>query len=205
MLSGLLPYCLENSVPYDPMNQVHPGPTEPVDRVPADATQARTGNTEREQETWFAGIEEGQRRTEHNAAVRGQTDGWKLVPIEPTPKMIKAWHDIYSTAVVKTGRSSRAYDALIKAAPTPPASAQDDAKDERPEWMACESRRPWVTNSLKANAQELRDKEKRCRIAFNKDFMGMPSRYVADAYAEAAEVFEARLAAIAAQQHKGDE
>lgn len=116
---------------YDPMNQVHPGPTEPVDRIPADATQARTGNTEREQETWFAGIEEGQRRTEHNAAVRGQTDGWKLVPIEPTPKMIKAWHDIYSTAVVKTGRSSRAYDALIKAAPTPPASAQDDAKDER--------------------------------------------------------------------------
>lgn len=112
------------------MNQVHPGPTEPVDRVPADATQACTGNTQAEQDAWFEGVEEGQRRTEHNAAVRGQTDGWKLVPIEPTPKMIKAWHDIYSTAVVKTGRSSRAYDALIKAAPTPPASAQNDAKDE---------------------------------------------------------------------------
>lgn len=116
-------------MPYDPMNQAHPGPTEPVDRIPADATQARTGNTQAEQDVWFEGVEEGQRRTEHNAAVRGQTDGWKLVPIQPTPKMIKAWHDIYSTAVVKTGRSSRAYEALIKAAPTPPASAQDDAKE----------------------------------------------------------------------------
>ncbi|KDC23984.1 PF04448 family protein [Bordetella bronchiseptica F4563] len=81
MLSGLLPYCLENSVPYDPMNQVHPGPTEPVDRVPTDATQARTGNTQAEQNVWFAGIEEGQRRAEHNAAVRS---AW--TPIESAPR-----------------------------------------------------------------------------------------------------------------------
>ncbi|KDD49422.1 hypothetical protein L529_4964 [Bordetella bronchiseptica MBORD901] len=55
---------------YDPLNQVCPGPLEGIDRTPADTTRALTGNTEREQETWFAGIEEGQRRTEHNASVR---------------------------------------------------------------------------------------------------------------------------------------
>lgn len=128
MLSGLLPYCLEFSMPYDPMNQVHPGPQEGIDRIPADTTQARTGNTEREQETWFAGIEEGQRRTEHNAAVRRSADGWKLVPIEPTPEMIKAWHDTYSKAVIKTGRSNRAYAAMLAAAPSPAPSAPGDAQ-----------------------------------------------------------------------------
>ncbi|VTQ77737.1 Uncharacterised protein [Bordetella bronchiseptica] len=34
---------------YAPLNQVPPpGPPEGIDRVPTDATQARTGNTERE-------------------------------------------------------------------------------------------------------------------------------------------------------------
>lgn len=86
------------------------------------------------------------------------------------------------------------------------ALAAGDARDEpAPEWAACESRRPWVTNSLRASAQEMREKEKRCRTAFNKDFMGVPSRYVADAYGEAAAVFEAKLAEIAAQQGRGGE
>ncbi|KAK50234.1 hypothetical protein [Bordetella bronchiseptica] len=107
-------------MPYDPMNQTHPGPLEGIDRIHADTTQARTGNTEREQETWFSGVEEGQRRTEHNAAVRRSADGWKLVPIEPTPEMIKAWHDTYSKAVIKTGRSNRAYAAMLAAAPEAP-------------------------------------------------------------------------------------
>ncbi|KAB1444168.1 hypothetical protein [Bordetella bronchiseptica] len=115
-------------MPYDPMNQVHPGPLEGIDRIHADTTQARTGNTEREQETWFAGVEEGQRRTEHNAAVRRSADGWKLVPIEPTPEMIKAWHDTYSKAVIKTGRSNRAYAAMLAAAPSPAPSAPGDAQ-----------------------------------------------------------------------------
>ncbi|MCY1216848.1 hypothetical protein D9M72_287350 [compost metagenome] len=85
---------------------------------------------------------------------------------------------------------------------TPAPSAPGDAQDERQDWMTCESRRPWVSNGLKAYAQELRDKERRCRTAYNKDFYGIPARYVADAYAEAAAVFESKLAAIA--QQKGE-
>lgn len=90
--------------------------------------------------------------------------------------------------------------------PIPASTVADEgAKDERaPEWMTCESRRPWVTNSLKANAQELRDKERRCRTAYNKDFYGIPARYVADVYAEAAAVFEAKLAALSASQQGGE-
>ena len=38
-------------MPYDPMNQVHPGPLEGIDRIPADTAQARTGNTERRQKS----------------------------------------------------------------------------------------------------------------------------------------------------------
>ena len=63
-------------------------------------------------------------------------------------------------------------------------------------WMACESRRPWVTNSLKHHIKELRDAEKRSRNAFKKDYMGEPARYFADACAEAAAVIEAKLVAI---------
>lgn len=91
----------------------------------------------------------------------------------------------------------------LPAAPGSTASgAPGDAQDERQDWMTCESRRPWVSNGLKAYAQELRDKERRCRTAYNKDFYGIPARYVADAYAEAAAVFESKLAAIA--QQKGE-
>lgn len=67
---------------------------------------------------------------------------------------------------------------------------------EDAEWMACESRRPWVTNSLKHHAQELRAAEKRSRNAFKKDYMGEPARYFADACGEAAAALEAKLSAI---------
>jgi len=80
------------------------------------------------------------------------------------------------------------------ATPTPPAAGQADA--ERPEWMTCESRGPWVTNSLKHHIKELRVAEKRSRHAFKKDYMGEPARYFADVCGEAAVLFESRLSAI---------
>ncbi|MGV2894206.1 hypothetical protein ACNPPY_00290 [Achromobacter sp. AGC78] len=49
---------------------------------------------------------------------------WKLVPVEPTPQMIKAWHDAYSNAAIKTGRSGRAYAAMLDAAPCPTCNDQ---------------------------------------------------------------------------------
>ncbi|WP_354686704.1 hypothetical protein [Cupriavidus necator] len=70
------------------------------------------------------------------------------------------------------------------------------AEAERAEWMACESRRPWAANSLAEKAKEMRGRERLCRNSFRKEYMGEPARYVADAYGEAAAVFEARLAAI---------
>lgn len=42
--------------------------------------------------------------------------GWQLVPLKPTPRMIKAWHDAYGKSVTKTGRSARAYAAMLAAA-----------------------------------------------------------------------------------------
>jgi len=76
-------------------------------------------------------------------------------------------------------------------------SPQGDAEPVPPaDWMACETRAPWAANSLRFNASGMRDGEKRCRNAFRKDYMGEPARYVADAYGEAAAVFEARLAVI---------
>lgn len=65
-----------------------------------------------------------------------------------------------------------------------------------PKWMTCESRRPYVTNSLKARADELRQAATRCRNAYTKDFMGQPSRYIADAYDKAAEAIEAALRVV---------
>ncbi|RIQ51016.1 hypothetical protein [Bordetella avium] len=88
----------------------------------------------------------------------------------------------------------------------PQASTAADARHTpAPDWMSCESRRPWVIDSLAHQAKKLRRKERGCRISFRKDYMGVPVRYLADAYGEAAAVFEARIAAIAAQQGKGGE
>lgn len=151
---------------------------------------------------------------------------WKLVPVEPTAEMWAAvnklddemaagaydgkgasieqiWACLVDAAPCPTCNDQGAVGNILNAEPcpdcTPAPSAPGDAQDERQEWMTCESRRPWVSNGLKAYAQELRDKERRCRTAYNKDFMGVPALYVADACAEAAAVFEAKLAALAAQ------
>ncbi|WP_338509097.1 hypothetical protein [Burkholderia gladioli] len=88
--------------------------------------------------------------------------------------------------------------AIIRGASAAPAiSESPEAHDEAAlAWMTCESRRPFVVNSLRARAEDLRAAEKRCRNAYRKDFMGFPARYLADAYGEAATALEARLSAI---------
>ncbi|MFY2845606.1 hypothetical protein ACOTJF_28360 [Achromobacter ruhlandii] len=82
-------------------------------------------------------------------------------------------------------------------------AAGDAQTDAAPEWATCESRGPWARNSLKAVIDLLRGKETRARHAFTKDYMGLPARYIADVYGEAAAVVERKLAAIAAQR-QGD-
>ena len=74
----------------------------------------------------------------------------------------------------------------------------------RPDWMTCETRRPWVCNSLREKAKEMRASEKRCRGAFRKEYMGVPATYVADAFSEAAAVFEARLNTVESAGMKGN-
>lgn len=82
------------------------------------------------------------------------------------------------------------------------APAAGDALGERHEWMACDMRHRIATDNLKLSAAEMRAREKRCRNAYTLEYMGAPMRWLADAYAEAAAVFEAKLAAIA--QQKGE-
>jgi hypothetical protein len=91
---------------------------------------------------------------------------------------------------------------MLAAAPTPPASAQDDAKHKRPDWMTCAMRHRMVTDNLRFSASHMRDKEKRCRAAYQQEYMGAPMRWLAGVYADAAAVFEAKLAALSASQQQ---
>ena len=64
------------------------------------------------------------------------------------------------------------------------------------EWINCESRGPWVRNSLKHRVDELRSAANKARKAYRKDFMGKPCGYIADAYDEAAALLQQRLDAV---------
>ncbi|MNL04707.1 hypothetical protein D3C87_1252820 [compost metagenome] len=71
--------------------------------------------------------------------------------------------------------------------------------------MACDMRHRMVTDNLKLSAVEMRAREKRCRNAYTLEYMGAPMRWLADVYAEASAVFEAKLAALAdIAQQKGE-
>ena len=61
------------------------------------------------------------------------------------------------------------------------------------DWATCESRGPFVRNSLKARVSELRSAATKARNAYRKDFMGKPCNYIADAYDEAADVLQKHL------------
>jgi hypothetical protein len=63
------------------------------------------------------------------APMGGVTEGWKLVPVEPTPEMREAWatykEDCQARGIQKTAAGH--YRAMIAAAPTPPAAQAQDA------------------------------------------------------------------------------
>ena len=61
------------------------------------------------------------------------------------------------------------------------------------EWANCESRGPFVRNSLKHKIGELRNSANATRNAYRKDFMGKPCSYIAESYDEAADALQKRL------------
>lgn len=61
------------------------------------------------------------------------------------------------------------------------------------DWRNDINRGPWVRNSLKARVNEMKASATRCRKAFNKAYMGELANYLADAYDEAAAVFQRKL------------
>ncbi|ADP15360.1 hypothetical protein [Achromobacter xylosoxidans] len=83
-------------------------------------------------------------------------------------------------------------------------SAQPGAqKEPSPEWMTCDKRGWMVRESLARNGKQMRADEKRCRNAYTEEYMGAPTRYLADVFADAAVVFEKRLKELPPQK-KGD-
>lgn len=66
------------------------------------------------------------------------------------------------------------------------------------DWMSDPERTLMARNSLSIRAKELRKAARYNRIAFRRDYMGVPARWTADVYDRAAEVLETALAEIEA-------
>jgi hypothetical protein len=94
-----------------------------------------------------------------------------------------------------------------RSAPHPPtgdAAGKDSVDAARPEWADCESRGPMMRNSLQHRITKLKSAAKKCRVAYRQDYMRAPFEWLADAYDEAAETMERRLAAIASLTKTAD-
>ncbi|MCZ8436841.1 hypothetical protein [Achromobacter xylosoxidans] len=195
------------------LSQDAPGPLEPVEIAQLGDTLARTGNTARDQEMYAAGIRTGEENAKHNAAIRAAAPGVSTVEDEEEPpqlpyvvqRILKFAGQNQRFVTLPNLSAQQAIDLAnwIQANLRPAPAAGDALAGSAPEWATCESRGPWARNSLKAAVDLLREKETRARYAFTKDYMGLPARYIADAYGEAAAVVERKLGAIAAQR-KGD-
>lgn len=79
--------------------------------------------------------------------------------------------------------------------------SNQQAARELPEWMTCESRAPWVRNGLVYRRDQMRKLAIKMRNAYQKEFMGVPSKYFADACDEAARAFDSRIAEIDAARN----
>lgn len=53
-------------------------------------------------------------------------DGWKLVPVEPTPMMIDAGLEAMSSGDAPEDEVGWVYDAMLKAAPPPPTAGSGE-------------------------------------------------------------------------------
>lgn len=123
-------------------------------------------------------------------------EGFKLVPIKPTLTMIDEGNDASAWHVRD---ADDIYKAMLAAAPVAPVVAASDVLSDQDrvdaEWVNCESRAPWVRNNMQEEINTLRDKARKCKSAYKRDFMRIPCEYIASAYEAAAntlEVFAAR-------------
>ncbi|NSX18127.1 hypothetical protein HTY52_28905, partial [Cupriavidus taiwanensis] len=79
------------------------------------------------------------RELEASAAMGQVPEGYALVPVEPTPEMVKAGANSGGLGMEFhewMGRVVIAWSAMLAAAPTPPATSADDARDAaRYRWL----------------------------------------------------------------------
>ena len=68
------------------------------------------------------------------------------------------------------------------------------------DWAQCQTRGPWIRNSLKQRIARMKADEARMRKAFNKPYMSEPTKWYADAIRDATEVLERALATIQQEQ-----
>lgn len=86
-----------------------------------------------------------------------------------------------------------------------PAGVTEDAAEVKPDWATCETRGPWVRNGLKVRIATMKSDVARLRKAFNKPFMGEPTKWYADVVEDATAVLEKALAVLdAARAQEGE-
>lgn len=56
------------------------------------------------------------------------SEGWRLVPIEPTEAMRQAWYDAWSHCTDQSDEPGEVWSAMLAAAPNAPASAHPVAR-----------------------------------------------------------------------------
>lgn len=69
----------------------------------------------------------------------------------------------------------------------------DDKMNQMRDWQNCETRGGYLRNSLRHEIKRLRNRERGCQVAYSKDYMGKPSKYLGELYGKAAVIFEEQL------------
>ena len=90
----------------------------------------------------------------------------------------------------------------VCASPSAPGMVSVDAAKVKPDWATCETRGPWVRNSLKVRITTMKSDVARLRKAFNKPFMGEPTKWYAEVVEDATAVLEKALAVLDAARQE---